>query len=63
MGILMSKLFESLFGSKEVRILILGLDNAGEFGIIATLIDGVYECLDWMYFAAARRKCPIFCLT
>ena len=25
----MSRLFESLFGSKEVRILILGLDNAG----------------------------------
>lgn len=27
MGIMMSRLFESLFGSKEVRILILGLDN------------------------------------
>ena len=33
MGILFSKIFESLFGSKEVRILILGLDNAGEIYI------------------------------
>ena len=30
MGIMMSRLFETLFGSKEVRILILGLDNAGK---------------------------------
>jgi len=28
MGIMMSKIFETLFGTKEVRILILGLDNA-----------------------------------
>jgi ADP-ribosylation factor-like protein 1 len=36
MGILFSKIFESLFGSKEVRILILGLDNAGK---LQTVID------------------------
>ena len=30
MGIMFSKVFETLFGSKEVRILILGLDNAGK---------------------------------
>lgn len=37
MGVLFSRLFQSLFGSREVRILILGLDNAGKTTILYRL--------------------------
>eukprot|EP00924_Labyrinthula_sp_SR-Ha-C_P013547 snap_masked-scaffold_5-processed-gene-6.5-mRNA-1 protein AED:0.26 eAED:0.26 QI:125/0/0.5/1/1/1/2/251/183 len=41
MGIFLSRVFESLFGSQEVRILILGLDNAGKTTILYRL-----QCTD-----------------
>ena len=46
MGILMSRLFESLFGSKEVRILILGLDNAGKTTILYRLQNESDEAVE-----------------
>ena len=43
MGILFSRIFQSLFGSKEVRILILGLDNAGKTTILCTWTNENYR--------------------
>jgi len=37
MGLLFSKIFSSLFGNREVRVLILGLDNAGKTTILYKL--------------------------
>merc|ERR1712151_1321483 len=51
MGILFSSIFGSLFGSKEVRILILGLDNAGKTTILYRLqVDEVVQTIPTIGF-------------
>ncbi|EER01476.1 adp-ribosylation factor, arf, putative, partial [Perkinsus marinus ATCC 50983] len=51
MGVLFSTLFGGLFGSKEVRILILGLDNAGKTTILYRLqVDDVVETIPTIGF-------------
>ena len=37
MGSLLSKVFSSIFGEENLRILILGLDNAGKTTILCKL--------------------------
>jgi ADP-ribosylation factor-like protein 1 len=37
MGVIFSTLLQSLFGTREARILILGLDNAGKTTIVYKL--------------------------
>mmetsp|Transcript_54033 Transcript_54033/g.101357 ORF Transcript_54033/g.101357 Transcript_54033/m.101357 type:complete len:181 (+) Transcript_54033:69-611(+) len=51
MGILFSSIFGSLLGSKEVRILILGLDNAGKTTILYRLqVDEVVQTIPTIGF-------------
>ena len=59
MGILFSRVFQSLFGSKEVRILILGLDNAGKTTILYKLQMGeVVTTVPTIGWEAELRRSP-----
>merc|ERR1712224_56010 len=50
-GVFFSSIFGSLFGNKEVRILILGLDNAGKTTILYRLqVDEVVQTIPTIGF-------------
>jgi hypothetical protein len=44
MGMFLTKLFDGLFGKKEVRILILGLDNAAKTTILCKQDKLAFHC-------------------
>jgi len=51
MGVLMSTIYARLFGSKEVRMLILGLDNAGKTTILYRLqVDEIVQTIPTIGF-------------
>ncbi len=49
MGFIFSKIFNSLIGKKEMRILILGLDNAGKTTILCNKVKIISKFLDKLH--------------
>ena len=59
MGALVSKLLNTLLGNKEVRVLILGLDNAGKTTILYKLQMGeVVTTVPTIGWEAELRRSP-----
>eukprot|EP01017_Pseudomicrothorax_dubius_P047586 TRINITY_DN856_c0_g1_i3.p1 TRINITY_DN856_c0_g1~~TRINITY_DN856_c0_g1_i3.p1 ORF type:complete len:181 (-),score=36.55 TRINITY_DN856_c0_g1_i3:156-698(-) len=58
MGFVFSKIFKGLFGKEDVRILMLGLDNAGKTTILYKLkLNKVVETVPTIGFTLQTVKC------
>jgi ADP-ribosylation factor-like protein 1 len=56
MGIFFSRIFQSLFGGKEVRILILGLDNAGKTTILCNFSHAINKFVNFANIQSDRLQ-------
>lgn len=48
MGLVFTRLFTSLFGNKEARILVLGLDNAGKTTILCMRTNSLLKLIQFL---------------
>lgn len=68
MGLSISRLFSRLFGKREMRILMVGLDAAGKttilyklkLGEVVTTIPTIGEKVIWAPCSARRVACRVF---
>jgi hypothetical protein len=58
MGLWFSSIFSSLFGRREIRVLILGLDNAGKTTILCAWTRSRGGSAWWHRAAAPRAPTP-----
>lgn len=59
MGSLFGKIFSKLWSKKELKIIIIGLDNSGKTTILSTSAITQTNCIS----TKSSRPCPVYTLT